>query len=855
MINIITSDHKVRYVFDVIFSIFKTDYTCNCQETCALTVTYDEKTPVIAGKHIHIKKLSFWDNYKKPASLPELPLSYYKNVPVIYGEPDVKYENDRIIISIDIIASIFFMVTRYEEFLQPSLKDQHGRFPAVESIAYKENFLDRPVVNEYIEIFLDCLTRLLPDLRILKPDYKLCVTHDVDDLYKYRKFPLKNLAADLLLRNSPAEFFRTVKNFFRSRNNIFNDPYYSTLHKFVDSEQKKFSIYYFLIGGKSLYDNRYSCDDPNLKNFLQVLEQKKIVYGLHASYEAYNNEQVLQNEKNVFERLVGNPPENIRNHFLRFDVSATWQIQDKLGFKYDSTCGFADHEGFRCGICHPFNVYDLVADKTLSLKEIPLIIMDGTLRDYRKMSPEEAIQVINSYKRVCKKYNGIFNILWHNSFFYYSPCWEKVYMSSIYDEKNKKILIITRNFLPYYQSLGGVLRVLKTAEYLYKKGFEIHILAAKGIEISFFGYEDILRNYNLHYFNDVLKKIENRVYLSSLDSQGLDVKKSNLKFKIKKFVSYFMLPDQTVLSVKNAYKQAKKLILEHDIENVIISSPPQSVLLAGHSLKKHFRDKINLIIDYRDSWNTTDIFRKKNPVMFAICKRMERKILKIADRFVYISKPMLDKIMKMYKIDDLPSKSHLVMNGYKSDKLVFPDINQSCSGKIKIGYFGALSDSPLSFRDPTLLFEFIQDYYPDKFEIFIYGSQNVSKKYPFVKSFSSVNHDEALQIMKEMDLLFLLHSKREGADEVITGKFFDYLTTGRPLLVYGPLNMEAARLVRENQFGYDLGILPEDKEYLQKSIDNIIHQFKSNSFLKYSPSMVAEFSFESQFAKLLGCLR
>ena len=235
---------------------------------------------------------------------------------------------------------------------------------------------------------------------------------------------------------------------------------------------------------------------------------------------------------------------------------------------------------------------------------------------------------------------------------------------------------------------------------------------------------------------------------------------------------------------------------------------------------------------------------------------MEKKILKITDHFVYVSKPMLDKIVKLHSMDDLPSKSHLVMNGFKIDKLIFPDTTKpSGSGKIKLGYFGAISDSKLSFRNPTLFFEFIADHYPDKFEIFVYGSQNISKNYPFVKSFPNIHHDKALEIMKQMDLLMLLHTKREGADEVITGKFFDYLTSGRPLVVYGPLNMEAARLVRDYKFGYDLGILPENKEHLQSSIDTLISQFKANKLLKYTQAMVEEFSFESQFSKLLGLLR
>ncbi|MCD6460814.1 hypothetical protein J7L67_09145, partial [bacterium] len=415
--------------------------------------------------------------------------------------------------------------------------------------------------------------------------------------------------------------------------------------------------------------------------------------------------------------------------------------------------------------------------------------------------------------------------------------------------------ILTRNFLPYYQSVGGVLRVLKIARYLYEHGFDIHILAARGLKIDYFGYEKDLRNYNIHYFNDFLKKIENKVFLNSLNSQGLDAEYTNLKLKIKKAVSYFMIPDQTVLSVGNAYKQAKNIIEKNQIENVIVSSPPQSILLAGYALKKHFSDKINFIIDYRDSWNTTAIFRKTNPVLSALCKRTERKILKIADRFVYVSAPMIDKIENLYVLKGLKQKSCLIMNGFKTDKLDFSYNSQSKSGKIKIGYFGAISDAQSSFRDPTLLLEYIKKNYNDVFEIFIYGSQNINGKYHFVKSFAGIAHAKALNIMKQMDLLLLIHTKREGADEVITGKFFDYLTAGRPLLAYTPLNMEAAKLIRDYKVGYNLGILPENEGHLKFTIDTIIDQFKSNNLLKYTPDRIKELSCEAQFRKFLDILR
>ena len=69
-----------------------------------------------------------------------------------------------------------------------------------------------------------------------------------------------------------------------------------------------------------------------------------------------------------------------RQHYLRFDVSSTWKFWEKGGFAYDSTVGYAEHEGFRCGTCHPYVPFIIDEDRVCRVQEVPLIVMDGTLR-------------------------------------------------------------------------------------------------------------------------------------------------------------------------------------------------------------------------------------------------------------------------------------------------------------------------------------------------------------------------------------------------------------------------------------------------------------------------------------------
>ena len=96
----------------------------------------------------------------------------------------------------------------------------------------------------------------------------------------------------------------------------------------------------------------------------------------------------------------------------------TWQAYEFAGLNMDSTLTFAGHVGFRCGVCYPYTVYDVVNRKPLNVKEMPLIVMDGTLFEYMRLSQDEALEVCKKLSQRCRRYNGDFVFLWHNTMLY-----------------------------------------------------------------------------------------------------------------------------------------------------------------------------------------------------------------------------------------------------------------------------------------------------------------------------------------------------------------------------------------------------------------------------------------------------
>jgi hypothetical protein len=110
----------------------------------------------------------------------------------------------------------------------------------------------------------------------------------------------------------------------------------------------------------------------------------------------------------------------------------TWQIWKDAGLDYDSTLGFADHVGFRCGTCHEFPVFNLRTRSPLRLRERPLVAMDTTLLapQYMALRPEQAIEWIERLSSTCRRFGGTFSLLWHNSSLIES--WQRgIYLESL----------------------------------------------------------------------------------------------------------------------------------------------------------------------------------------------------------------------------------------------------------------------------------------------------------------------------------------------------------------------------------------------------------------------------------------
>lgn len=177
------------------------------------------------------------------------------------------------------------------------------------------------------------------------------------------------------------------------------------------------------------FSGGYCLDDPKVKKFLNKISAASSEIGLHAGYYSYNNQEIINRQKGNLNKILKQNNIGCRQHFLRWKIPDAWCIQEKCGITYDTTLCFADHEGFRAGICHPFQPFDIQKNRLLNIWEIPLTIMDGTLFYYRKLSQKEVLSTVNNYMNTVKKHQGVIVLLWHNSFFDPDiyPGWAEIY--------------------------------------------------------------------------------------------------------------------------------------------------------------------------------------------------------------------------------------------------------------------------------------------------------------------------------------------------------------------------------------------------------------------------------------------
>lgn len=366
-------------------------------------------------------------NYLKKKSLPKEMMEkdsivdFYDNKDIL----DIKESNNNHIISVDFVSNTFYFLTRYEECILSKdrrLLDVHERFTAKSSLMYKYGFNERPIVDEYWYYLRELLNEMGYKLKNRINKLKVCLTHDIDEVQKYYsiKNALRSFVSWIIRHGNIYKSFMEVKEYGEGKGNYKKDAYW-TFDKLLKLEKDRdfTASYYFMTSGKAKVDNRYNFNEDRIKEVINYLFENDMEVGFHGGYDTFNNKDEFHNQLVPLENLLDGYKFGMRQHFLRFKVPDTWRIQAYEGILYDTTLGFADAIGFRAGTSIPFKPYDIYSNQVLDIWEIPLIVMDTSLKNekYCNLTPKASMQKVIELMELTKKYNGFFTLLWHNSSF------------------------------------------------------------------------------------------------------------------------------------------------------------------------------------------------------------------------------------------------------------------------------------------------------------------------------------------------------------------------------------------------------------------------------------------------------
>ena len=300
----------------------------------------------------------------------------------------------------------------------------------------------------------------------------------------------------------------------------------------------------------------------------------------------------------------------------------------------------------------------------------------------------------------------------------------------------------------------------------------------------------------------------------------------------------FFIPDARKFWIKPSVKYLKNYLKENSVDAIVSTGPPHSMHLIAKELKKSLN--VKWLADFRDPWTNIDFYKdlmlsktadKKH-------KRLEREVLQEADVVLSIGNTMGKELT------DLGAKrSEVITNGYDIEKNLE---EVALDEKFSVAHIGTMTKS----RNPEVLWEVLSmlidnnEVFKNRLEIKLVGKVDISvmesiEKYnllDYVRKIEYLPHDEVIIEQRKSHLLLLVVNDTPNAKGILTGKFFEYMSSGRPTLCIGPNDGDVADIIRETEAGSVFESKDGEalKQYILKSFEGKI-AFKTNSSVeKYS---------------------
>jgi len=400
--------HRVRYIFEFMFGELMgidTQFTSDVDDFISWhgkKLNYS-KRPIAEELFIQSSNLLFQKGIQQLTPDITFYNGYKTPFPVIH---------EKSLLPFDVFAAAFYLITRYEEYL-PFRPDAHGRFAARESMAYKNAFLKKPVINYWALDLERLLCEHYTDLGCRHRKYKVIHTYDIDIAYCYKhKGFLRNLGG--FLRDI---YYKDIEEVGQRARILFGrdkDPYDTyEWQKKLDVWPELEFIYFFLISDYGPYDKNISHESFYYQRLIQTISDEYVI-GIHPSYASDSDINLMRKEIGLLSDITKRDILRSRQHYLKLRFPSTYQHLLECGINKDYTMGYADEIGFRASVASSFWFYDLCQENKTRLRIYPFYIMDVTLQHYMQLAPQEAIHCSDRIIDEVKSVNGLMITLWHN---------------------------------------------------------------------------------------------------------------------------------------------------------------------------------------------------------------------------------------------------------------------------------------------------------------------------------------------------------------------------------------------------------------------------------------------------------
>lgn len=421
----------------------------------------------------------------------------------------------------------------------------------------------------------------------------------------------------------------------------------------------------------------------------------------------------------------------------------------------------------------------------------------------------------------------------------------------------KKVLIITYHWPPS----GGitVLRCLKFTKYLRKFGWEPIVFTAKNPSYQYLDFTneiDIPEGLEIHKVPifepiNLFKKLSGRK--KNQPVQNITSNSAKKKTIVDKFSMWvrgnYFIPDARCKWIKPSVKYLSKYLDNNHIDAIFTDGPPHTNTVIGLILSKKFN--IPWIADFQDPWTQVDYYDK-----LFIGKRADRKhksleqdVFKTAKK-ITIASPTWRK-----DIESIGAKNVDVIY-YGFDESDFLNYEMKESDNFVFFHGGLLGEdrNPISFANALGKLVSNQHELRVKIKIKLAGEVDHSVRETIKNAglesmteyLGMIPRSQVLEEYSKASMLLLPINKAANAKGRIPGKLFEMLRSGKPILVFGPIDGDVKSIVESKQrgksFDYD-----EDSNISAFLTSALL----SNNVVNYNPNQsISEFSNEANTRQL-----